>query len=1002
MQSFVKESIVKIQNAIDKNKLVVFVGAGVSTNSGLPSWSGLIDAFASSVGKKGMYSTDDFLKIPQYYYNERGFKEYYDVITEAFNVKVKPNPIHEIIYELNPAHIVTTNYDDLLEQAALEKGMFYDVVKQDRDLPYTPNNKMIVKMHGDLGAKNVVLKEDDYLSYSTKFKLIENFVKSLFATYTVLFVGYSVNDPDVKLLFQWVKDILKEDFQNAYLLNSDSTLKDIDRIEFEYYRHRGINVLYFSAAKELIESIQINEDDINKLTDEKGKALYRFLNAVKASNKKDFSSAIDELYDKLSFIDRLNRILFEDINKVLGECEYFRRQNGGVFITRNVLLGAFERELRTNLDDYQIEKANHIKRIFYKAGIRKIVIKSSKGQRSVAIDDMVMCDTVTIADPIFNYQYNEVKKQIGITDVAETSQALMKKAYYYYKTGDFLLSYKCTKKASVQTFRDRQYLLFFLSEFNRRQIGRRAIRSGFFSVDDKYKKEIENIRFEIDTIDLDEFFIKIPSHERKKHVFLRDLLNYKLVYKYCNEVVELLPAVEAEQELVRCDSTTDVPIYALEEKIREIWEFFNYNYLIAEDYQEVSSLYFHYIEGIFISYTSRETIKNEDRIFPLLEKDYKVYKLDNISYFNLFIMVRYIEEKELKKLLDRYNITKIEVIEKDKDSFIELFSNLVNSLLEFKLPPSDYDTLSNMLLLCSIIDLGEMRMSMLLNGMIKLLQRGASYTFSNYEQLIKLVVRQTKQFSDNVNEAVVANLLNSYLNRRLTRPSGYDIKANNTLDIINALVYAINTKKAEYILAPNVTCILIEQIKNDEQNKETNVEQLLIPLFRISPQQIKSQIEALVVECLRTQFKPRLYHEAVLAGIIAPSEEFEDILITTVEKIVHDDAQRKKEGKRSLPDPTEVNVGYLVNLIANEKVIDITKYHKFVGTKNIYDLIIDMDNYDFNQFDINWLMDFPMFLIERILTYPEAKLILKAKLQALMLEQEVDRKLKEIFFTFLC
>ncbi len=292
----------------------------------------------------------------------------------------------------------------------------------------------------------------------------------------------------------------------------------------------------------------------------------------------------------------------------------------------------------------------------------------------------------------------------------------MQKAYYYYKIGEFLLAYKCTKMVSIQTFRDRQYLFFFLSEFNRRQIGRRAIQSGFFSVDDKYKKEIENIRFEIDTIDLDEIFIKIPSNERKKYVFLRDLLSYKLVYKYCNEVVGLQSEVEKEQDVVRLGSTTDVPIYILEEKIRGIWEFFNFNYLFAEDNHEVRTLYLDYIKGVLISYTSRGTIKDEDRIFPLLEKDYKVYKLDNISYFDLFIMVRYIEEKNLDKLLQRYGITKIEVIEEDKDSFVDLFSNLVNSLREFKLPQSDYDTLSNMLLVGSIIDLGEKRMSILLNG----------------------------------------------------------------------------------------------------------------------------------------------------------------------------------------------------------------------------------------------------------------------------------------------
>lgn len=83
--------------------------------------------------------------------------------------------------------------------------MFYDVVAKDTDLPYTPNNKMIIKMHGDFKNRNIVFKEDDYLSYSNNFKLIENYIKSLFSTNVVLFVGYSLGDTNVQLIFQWIK-----------------------------------------------------------------------------------------------------------------------------------------------------------------------------------------------------------------------------------------------------------------------------------------------------------------------------------------------------------------------------------------------------------------------------------------------------------------------------------------------------------------------------------------------------------------------------------------------------------------------------------------------------------------------------------------------------------------------------------------------------------------------------------------------------------------------------
>ena len=47
------------------------------------------------------------------------------------NIESEPNIIHDKILELNPYHIITTNYDNLIERQANQKGMFYDIVSKD-------------------------------------------------------------------------------------------------------------------------------------------------------------------------------------------------------------------------------------------------------------------------------------------------------------------------------------------------------------------------------------------------------------------------------------------------------------------------------------------------------------------------------------------------------------------------------------------------------------------------------------------------------------------------------------------------------------------------------------------------------------------------------------------------------------------------------------------------------------------------------------------------------
>ena len=63
------------------------------------------------------FSTDEFLKIPQYLYNQD--KEAYNrVLSENIgDHAIQDAPLSKAIFEINPHHIITTNYDRLLEES---------------------------------------------------------------------------------------------------------------------------------------------------------------------------------------------------------------------------------------------------------------------------------------------------------------------------------------------------------------------------------------------------------------------------------------------------------------------------------------------------------------------------------------------------------------------------------------------------------------------------------------------------------------------------------------------------------------------------------------------------------------------------------------------------------------------------------------------------------------------------------------------------------------------
>ena len=92
---------------------------------------------------------------------------------------------------LLPNHIVTTNYDNLLEESMSVNVQLYTVVSQDSELLSKASDHYILKMHGDLSKpETMVLKESDYINYEQEHPLISTFLRSLLINHTFLFLGY--------------------------------------------------------------------------------------------------------------------------------------------------------------------------------------------------------------------------------------------------------------------------------------------------------------------------------------------------------------------------------------------------------------------------------------------------------------------------------------------------------------------------------------------------------------------------------------------------------------------------------------------------------------------------------------------------------------------------------------------------------------------------------------------------------------------------------------------
>ena len=275
---FNQADIDAIVSAIENDNLTVFVGAGFSKLAEtetikFPSWGELIENLKSDLNTE----ETDFLKIAQLYYLEFGEHRLYKKIKEFIPLHAEPSEFHLRLFQaLNPKYLITTNWDNLLEKTIANNGLFYDVIKNEADLVKSILPRKLIKVHGDFDAHNIVFKEDDYLNYSLNNPLFDNLLKHILSTTTVLFLGYSYSDTDLKQIVKWIEKNSKISPPRFLVLKDSSSSQN------SYFKNHGIRIInsYKEAEfKELFKKLKFEEiyNEVYKEPHNKFEKLYKKL-----------------------------------------------------------------------------------------------------------------------------------------------------------------------------------------------------------------------------------------------------------------------------------------------------------------------------------------------------------------------------------------------------------------------------------------------------------------------------------------------------------------------------------------------------------------------------------------------------------------------------------------------------------------------------------------------------------------------------------------------------
>lgn len=939
-----------ISEAIKNDRLVLFVGAGVSANSGMPLWGDALDKIKRALGRDLDDETNN-LKIPQLYYDERGKNEYTTLMRKIFRYgePLSTSSIHRQLMQFNVSTIITTNYDNLLEQAAEENFEVMQVVSCDKDLAYLTSGKTLIKMHGDFEHDNFVLKEDDYKHYDSNFRLISNYIRSLFGTKIILFVGYSFNDPDIQNLLSWVKNILKDDLRPAYLIDVGN---EYDASLESKYKRLGVNVIF---AKTWLD----NTKDLSP-GDVLSKALYKF-----SENSYDLSPA-EDVYQELKKFEGWNHVFYNRYLKEVFAKYYIEVDENNYLTSANLDDAPIKRIFKSNKKDDIIAILSH-------STIQGYKIKKEQ------------CDFENRPQPewvekAFKFDFEGLTKIKNNTFLDDNHPELyLQQAAISYILGEYVNSYNYLKQATRALYRTGNYYYYFISEIDKKHLGNYIIKHK-----DLLKLEpevISHIHNEISTINVDKI-LKSLRELGKSNIALNDIANFNFFNSFLQNVYTKIEELNKE-------ANTNYSLYAgspaylrLRKDMRDFSNYELENYILLDKTYQIQEIYEMYIRGILSSTTAID--KNRKNVPGLLGlvTSFNIHS-KGLNGLDLFIILH--QMKDLNQFFTNSTLDILQVNNKGLKDLYQIAKNLTKTVSE-----EGKRIYWNLITLCGYIKLDNQIASLLLKDLTSKL---TFENLRNYGDIISsfLINASNQDLFNNTNGEDLKKLLSQSL-EIISDHSEFQ-----NANIIRGISYSLNLLKVSFA-----------QLNSIEELINKNVTDPLTFIYSECNNTIKTKIREYYSQKYSQQKYDQWTNKVIethavdllnaARNDIIPSSNLENKFIMYLKE-----KNTKIEKIHFSPNPVQIILYGLADLYIYDKATNTQEIEDVINKygDNRVKWIINPKKFDYNHFEIEWIEDLSISFLHKLSTDKHVKAKLREKFAEAFKEHKLDNILLKRYFEYI-
>ena len=271
----------------------VFMGAGVSGGAGLPMWDELLDSMSNGLSETDRVAFGEATNL----HKASILKQSLGAETFAASIKSRLHSpkfslMHGLLSSLPCDEFITTNVEQLFERASSSKARKITI------LPSLEHHHLIdrwlLKIHGCVSRPDtVVFTKEEYDRSVSSRRALFGVLQAMLLTRHIVFVGYSLSDPDFQEILREVEDALPSEpdrvDQGSRKLGTILTLFT-DNTKLDDYA-RLFDVVPISSAS----SSNHSKEDFNRAV----RDLERFLDLIGMLSSDRASFLLDDRYSAL-------------------------------------------------------------------------------------------------------------------------------------------------------------------------------------------------------------------------------------------------------------------------------------------------------------------------------------------------------------------------------------------------------------------------------------------------------------------------------------------------------------------------------------------------------------------------------------------------------------------------------------------------------------------------------------------------------------------------------